>query len=44
VEKAFKAVHLENGYLKVTVLPEIGGHLYAIFDKQAGTCFTPTTS
>lgn len=32
-EKTYKAVYLENEYLKVTVLPELGGHLYRIFDK-----------
>jgi hypothetical protein len=31
--KAWKAVYLENEYLKVTVLPELGGHVYQIFDK-----------
>jgi tetratricopeptide (TPR) repeat protein len=36
VEKNYKAVYLENEYLKVTVLPELGGHVYAIFDKTAG--------
>jgi len=35
IEKTYYAVYLENEYLKVTVLPEIGGHLYAIFDKTA---------
>ncbi len=35
VEKAWQAVYLENEYLKVTVLPELGGKLYAIFDKIA---------
>src|SRR5215207_2867108 len=35
VEKSYKAVYLENEYLKVTVLPELGGHVYAIFDKTA---------
>lgn len=35
VDKAYKAVYLENEYLKVTVLPEFGGKLYAIFDKTA---------
>jgi tetratricopeptide (TPR) repeat protein len=35
VEKSYKAVYLENEYLRVTVLPELGGHLYAIFDKTA---------
>jgi len=32
-DKAWKAVYLENEYLKVTVLPELGGHVYEIFDK-----------
>jgi tetratricopeptide (TPR) repeat protein len=36
VEKSYRAVMLENEYLKVTVLPELGGHLYAIYDKTAG--------
>lgn len=35
VNKAYRAVYLENEYLKVTVLPELGGHLYAIYDKTA---------
>src|SRR5438552_16406431 len=32
-EKSYNAVYLENEYLRVTVLPELGGHLYEIFDK-----------
>jgi tetratricopeptide (TPR) repeat protein len=32
-EKTYKAVFLENEYLKITVLPELGGHVYEIFDK-----------
>ncbi len=36
VQKTYQAVYLENEYLKVTVLPELGGHLYAIYDKTAG--------
>ena len=32
-DKTWKAVYLENEYLKVTVLPELGGHVYSIFDK-----------
>ena len=32
-DKTWKAVYLENEYLKVTVLPELGGHVYAVFDK-----------
>ena len=35
VDKVYRAVYLENEYLRVTVLPELGGHLYAIFDKTA---------
>ena len=31
--KTWHAVYLENEYLKVTVLPELGGHVYQIFDK-----------
>lgn len=33
-DKTYKAVYLENEYLRVTVLPELGGHLYQIFDKS----------
>ncbi len=36
IDKSYQAVYLENEYLKVTVLPELGGHLYAIYDKTAG--------
>src|SRR4029078_3142357 len=32
-DKSWKAVYLDNEYLKVTVLPELGGHVYQIFDK-----------
>lgn len=35
VEKTYRAVNLENEYLRVTVLPELGGRLYSIFDKTA---------
>ena len=33
VEQKYNAVLLENEYLKVTVLPELGGKLYSIYDK-----------
>jgi len=36
VDKTYRAVFLENEYLRVTVLPELGGKLYAIYDKTAG--------
>src|SRR5215813_11823901 len=32
-EKTHKVVYLENEYLRVTVMPELGGHIYEIFDK-----------
>jgi len=35
-ERTYRAVYLENEYLKVTVLPEMGGKVWAIFDKTAG--------
>ncbi len=31
--KTYKAVFLENEYLKAIVLPELGGHLYSLYDK-----------
>ena len=34
-EHSYKAVVLENPYLKVTVLPELGGRLYSAYDKTA---------
>ncbi len=33
VERSYKAVHLENEYLKVMVLPEIGGRIHIGLDK-----------
>ena len=32
----YQALFLENEYLKVTVLPELGGHLYSCLDKISG--------
>ncbi len=31
--KTIRAIYLENEYLKVTILPELGGHVYSIYDK-----------
>ena len=31
--KTWRAIYLENEYLKVTVLPELGGHVYSVYDK-----------
>ncbi len=32
----YEAVFLENEYLKLTVLPELGGRLYSAYDKRTG--------
>jgi len=34
-DRTYTALVLENEYLRITVLPEVGGHLYA-YDKRAG--------
>ncbi len=36
VTRAWKAVWLENEYLRVLVLPELGGRIHAILDKTNG--------
>ncbi|HXM41420.1 MAG TPA: DUF5107 domain-containing protein [Bryobacteraceae bacterium] len=36
VPHAWRAVYLENEYLKCSVLPDIGGHLYTCIDKISG--------
>ena len=36
VDKAYTAVYLENEYIKVLVLPEIGGRLHGALDKTNG--------
>jgi len=36
VDRTYKALFLENEYLRVTCLPELGGRLYSVFDKTQG--------
>jgi tetratricopeptide (TPR) repeat protein len=36
VQHHLRAVYLENEYLKCSVLPDIGGHLYTCIDKISG--------
>ncbi|MGA2270905.1 MAG: DUF5107 domain-containing protein [Bryobacteraceae bacterium] len=36
VDTAWRAVYLENEYLKCSVLPDIGGHIYTCVDKVSG--------
>src|SRR5258708_20949400 len=41
----WRAVYLENEYLKCSVLPDIGGHLYTCMDQLSGnSIFYPNTS
>ncbi|NNM35484.1 MAG: DUF5107 domain-containing protein, partial [Gemmatimonadetes bacterium] len=35
-DRVWNALFLENEYLRCTVLPEIGGHLYSCIDKLSG--------
>lgn len=35
-DKTWTALHIENDYLRVTVLPELGGRIYAVVDKVNG--------
>ena len=34
--RAFRAAVLENGHLRATFLPELGGRLWSLYDKTAG--------
>jgi tetratricopeptide (TPR) repeat protein len=36
VDHAWRTIYLENEYLKCSVLPDIGGHLYTCTDKISG--------
>lgn len=35
-DRSWTALHVENEYLRVTVLPELGGRIYAVVDKTTG--------
>lgn len=32
----WRTLHLENEYLRLTVLPDLGGHIYGCLDKRSG--------
>jgi len=36
VNQSWRAIYLENEYLKCSVLPDLGGHLYTCIDKLSG--------
>ncbi len=38
-DKAYKAVYLENQYLKIMILPELGGRIQRAYDKTNGYDF-----
>ena len=38
-EKEYKVIGLENDYLKLEILPEIGGRIYSSYDKTTGYDF-----
>lgn len=33
VPMMYRAIYLENKYLKITILPDLGGHVYSVYDK-----------
>jgi tetratricopeptide (TPR) repeat protein len=33
VPMTYCAIYLENRYLKITILPQLGGHVYSVYDK-----------
>ena len=37
--KKYKLVTLENEYVKIEILPEIGGRIYSAYDKKTGYDF-----
>jgi tetratricopeptide (TPR) repeat protein len=39
VDKAWKVVELENAYLRVRILPEIGGKVWTAIEKSTGRAF-----
>ncbi|ARS38433.1 DUF5107 domain-containing protein [Sphingobacteriaceae bacterium GW460-11-11-14-LB5] len=39
VQKEWKVIELENAYLKLTILPEIGGKIWSAIEKSTGKSF-----
>lgn len=33
VPVTYRALYLENQYLRITILPQLGGHVYSVYDK-----------
>ena len=36
IPRTYRTMVVENKFLKVTVIPELGGHVHSVFDKTAG--------
>jgi tetratricopeptide (TPR) repeat protein len=32
-DEVYRAIYLENKYLKISILPQLGGHVYSVYDK-----------
>jgi len=41
--RTFRTVILENAYLRVTLIPALGGRIWSIFDKRTGTEILPVS-
>ena len=39
VQKEWKVIELENAYIKLTILPEIGGKIWSAIEKSTGRSF-----
>ena len=39
IDREYTAVVLENDYIKLTILPELGGRIYSAYDKRTGYDF-----
>lgn len=44
IEKAWKVVELENDYIKISILPEIGGKIWGAIEKSTGEEFIYSNS
>jgi hypothetical protein len=34
VPMSYRAIYLENQYLKITILPDLGGHVYSVYGQR----------
>ncbi len=43
VVHAWQAVHIENEFLRLMILPQIGGRIHVGFVSTRGTCWPPSS-